>query len=135
MIPEREVGGGVFGGSLLSVVVLFVCIPTGREDERAVSFFLRLRLFNYPGAGGRRAGLLVALRIRWRRFWYSCQRVERASSSYVFTFKLLTFGFPGAGSGDKVLWLSIFGLRAFDMHAKGERMAVVLNYPTAFAFV
>ena len=31
MIPEREVGGGVFGGSLPSVA----CMPTDREGEHS----------------------------------------------------------------------------------------------------
>ena len=35
MIPEREVGGGVFGGSLPSVATLLVCMPTDREGEHA----------------------------------------------------------------------------------------------------
>ena len=73
---------------------------SGNESERARFVFLlcfhRSFLMNWASEGKGVPAFLYSQ--RWR-FWYACQRIERASAWNIFLFALSPFNFHGMGGG------------------------------------
>ena len=115
MIPEREEGGGVFGGSLPSVAALLVCMPTDREGEHAT---FNSRGLDEGGGGGRYRRLPTVSRGAFLCIPTGLED-ERAVP---FFLRLRLFNFPGAGGGEwGFRWFSAFSGGAFGIHASGSR--------------
>ena len=86
------------------------------------NFSSHLRSFHVSEAAGRELRVLAVSYPRQWRFWYVCQRTERASVRDIFSFSLPPFNFYKLGGEEEKgvpVDLTLIG-GTFGMHASGS---------------